>query len=80
MEKGEAPEKKNDVALMEAVPSAPVAALPSTRPEPEPPATPSPQPAQTVLPVCELQPGTETVFLTCIFHLSVLFYVFLACK
>lgn len=57
-------EKKNESPVVEAAP-APQRAAPSTpRLSPEPPAKPVQTPAQSVLPVCELQPGTEAVFLT----------------
>ena len=57
-------EKKNESPVVEAAP-APQRAAPSTpRLSPEPPAKPVQTPAQSVLPVCELQPGSEAVFLT----------------
>ncbi len=57
-------EKKNETAVVESAP-APQRAAPSTpRLTPEPPAKPVQTPAQSALPVCELQPGTEAVFLT----------------
>ena len=59
-----APEKKNDLVQTEATSPAPAAHPSTSRLESEPPAVPSPAPAQTVLPVCELQSGSESVFLT----------------
>ncbi|MES2789946.1 MAG: DNA polymerase III subunit gamma/tau [Planctomycetota bacterium] len=58
-----APEKKNEPAVVETVAAPLRPTLSSGRPAAEPPATSSQSPAQPALPICELQPGQEAVFL-----------------
>ncbi|MDB5335914.1 MAG: dnaX 1 [Planctomycetaceae bacterium] len=58
------PEKKNDVAVAESTPIPLRSPTSTARLAPEPSATPVLTPAQPALPVCELQPGLEAVFLT----------------